>query len=134
MGLIQFGIIATLLFSLLIAFFALANNQPVLVNYLFGQAEISVIFVIIGSAALGALAIGILSLAWRVRVGFRFREYERKLEVLSTRAESLEKELDQALVKLKGYNDDNGTVENTAEAKEKTITKQTNFFAEKEDI
>ena len=100
MGTVQVGIIFALLFSLVIAVFALANMQPIVINYLFGQDEISVVLIILGSAALGALTIGVLNLVWRVKTGFRFREYERKVENLSEKVSQLEVERDKALAEL----------------------------------
>lgn len=88
----QLGIVGALLFSVVIAVFALANNQPVMINYLFGQVETSVVLVILASAALGAFVIGILNLVWRVKTGFRFREYERKIKTLSAHACEMESE------------------------------------------
>jgi len=46
----QLSIIFALLFSLVIAVLAIANNQPVTVNYLYGSTEISAVIIILGSA------------------------------------------------------------------------------------
>jgi uncharacterized integral membrane protein len=97
-------LILALLFSLLIAFVAVANKDTVLVKYLFGQAEVSLIVLILGSAVVGALAMGLFSLFRGIRAALRFREERRMREELRLRVKKLEEEntlLEAELARLK---------------------------------
>lgn len=85
-------LILSLLFSLLIAIVAAANHQPVVVNYLFGKAEISLIVLIAGAAVAGALAMGFFSLYRRIRTAFKMRADRRRQEELRLRLTGLEQE------------------------------------------
>lgn len=85
-------LILSLLFSLLIAIVAAANHQPVDVNYLFGKAEISLIVLIVGAAAAGALAMGLFSLYRSIRTALQLRDERRRQEELRLRLAGLEQE------------------------------------------
>ncbi len=85
-------IVLALLFSLLIAIIAAANHQPVNVNYIFGQAEVSLIVLIIGAAAAGALVMGMISLYRGIRIALQMRADKKRQEELERRLESLEQE------------------------------------------
>lgn len=54
----QWNLIIALLFALIIAIFAVVNVDPVLVDYVFGQTELPLIIIILGSALLGGLIVG----------------------------------------------------------------------------
>lgn len=98
-------LILSLLFSLVIALVAAANHQPVAVSYLFGKTEVSLIVLIIGSAAAGALAMGLFSLYRGIRTAFRARAERRRCEELQARLAGLEQEkgsLQRELEKLRG--------------------------------
>lgn len=85
-------IILALIFSLLVAVIAAANNQPVSVNYIFGEAHISLIVLIFGAAAAGAMVIGLLSLYRGIRVALQMRGEKKRQEELQRRLDSLEQE------------------------------------------
>ncbi len=85
-------LVLALVFSLLIAIVALANQQAVTVNYLFGQAEIYLIILILGSAIAGALTMGLFSLFRGIRAAIKFREERRAKEELQLQIRALEKE------------------------------------------
>ena len=80
------------LFSLLIAVVAMANGEIVTVNYLFGQADLSLIVLILGSATAGALALGSFSLFRGIQTHLQFREARQKQAELQQRVEFLEGE------------------------------------------
>ncbi|MGK7377864.1 LapA family protein [Planococcus sp. 1R117A] len=56
--------ILSLIFAVIIIVFAVANIDPVPVNYLFGEAQWPLILVILGSALLGFLISALLN-AWK---------------------------------------------------------------------
>lgn len=85
----QWNLILGLFFALLVAVFAVANVASVTVNYLLGVAEIPLIIVIVGSALLGGLIVGMLGI---------FRQYKLQWEL-----RKLEKELDKVKAELSDY-------------------------------
>jgi len=88
----SFYLILALVFSLIIAIVALANNEPVTVSYIFGRAEVSLILLILGSAFVGALVMGLFALFRSIRSAFSFREMRRKNEDLQKQVKALEEE------------------------------------------
>ncbi|HOL18533.1 MAG TPA: LapA family protein [Bacillota bacterium] len=87
-------LILGLLFSLLVAAIAIVNHNLVPVNYLLGTSEVPLILLILGSAACGALVMGLFSIFRGVRTAFKVREGRRRYEELERRARELE--LDKA--------------------------------------
>ena len=63
----SFYLILGLVFSLIIAIVALANTESVTVSYIFGRAEVSLILLILGSAFIGVLVMGLFSLFRSIR-------------------------------------------------------------------
>lgn len=90
----QYSVIAALVFSLIIAVFALANSQPVLINYLFGKTEVSAIIVILCAAASGAFIIFLLNLVRQIKASLRIRGLRNDIKILEERVQELEKERD----------------------------------------
>ncbi len=90
----QLGVILALIFSLIIAVFAIANHQPVSINYLYGRAEVSAVVVILGSAILGALVMFLLSLIRQVRANFQIKGLRNEVEELKDNLRNLEGERD----------------------------------------
>ncbi|PKM83803.1 MAG: hypothetical protein CVU88_01120 [Firmicutes bacterium HGW-Firmicutes-13] len=76
----QLGVILALLFSILIAVFAILNNEVVEINYLFGRAPVSVVIVILASAFSGAVVVGLFSLVGRIKYGLRSWELQGKFK------------------------------------------------------
>ena len=70
---LQWSFIAGIAAASLIALFAVMNMEKVRVNYLFGEAEWPLIFIILGSALFGSIVTGLL--------GFRKVSPERKKKI-----------------------------------------------------
>ena len=96
----QLSIILALLFSLVIAVLAIANNQPVVISYLYGSTEISAVVVILVSAFLGALAIFLLSIVRHIKVSLQFRSMRNEIKDLHHKAQALAEERDDLLTQL----------------------------------
>lgn len=88
----SFYLIMGLVFSLIIAIMALANNESVTVSYIFGRAEVSLILLILGSAFVGALTMGLFALFRSIRTALSFREMRQKEETLQKKVKALEEE------------------------------------------
>lgn len=100
----SFMVIAALIFSLVIALFALANQQPVTVNYFLGQTEISAVLLILGSAIGGALVMAMLGVVGRIKIilrlrelRFQYREQQLQLEALQEENRELQDRLQQSV-------------------------------------
>ncbi len=70
----------------------MANHQPVEVNYIFGEAQIPLIVLIIGAAAAGALVVGLISLYRGIRDALQARAEKKRQDEFQQRLESLEAE------------------------------------------
>ena len=119
----SFYLIMGLVFSLIIAIMALANNESVTVSYIFGRAEVSLILLILGSAFVGALAMGLFALFRSIRTAFSFREMRQKEETLQKKVKALEEEkvfLEAELNKALSVPDEEAnSIENEPDHKEK---------------
>ncbi len=85
-------LIIALVFSMIIAIAAIANTEPVTVNYIFGQASVSLIILILGSAFAGALVMGMISLFRSIRAALAFRQARHEKEALEKQIKELEEE------------------------------------------
>ncbi len=88
----SFYLILALVFSLIIAIMALANNETVTVSYIFGRAHVSLILLILGSAFIGAMVMGLFSLFRGIRSALAFRELRHKQDALQKQIKTLEEE------------------------------------------
>ncbi len=92
----QWAVIVALLFSLLVAIFAIVNNEPVTINFLFATMETSAVLVILGSAAAGALIMGFLSLIRNIKVNAKTRELKEKVAELEKQIKEKPEPLEEA--------------------------------------
>jgi len=84
----QWNIILVLAFALVIAAFAIVNMDTVTINYLFGEASVPLILIIIGFTLAGALMIVFFNIANQVA------SY-RKIKALRNEIVELQNQLDQ---------------------------------------
>ncbi|WP_432358439.1 LapA family protein [Sporosarcina sp. UB5] len=63
----QWSLLLSILFAIIIAVFAILNIESVQVNYLFGKAQLPLILVILFTALLGAAISGFLSMFKSIR-------------------------------------------------------------------
>lgn len=93
-------VILVLLFAVLIAAFAIQNNLPVPIRFFGWQFETSLVMVILGTTALGAVIVGLLSILKQIGMSMKSREQQGKirkleaeLQTMKERQQSLELEL-----------------------------------------
>ncbi len=96
----RFNVVLALIFCLLLAVFALANNQMVEINYLYGSVELSAVLVILGSAALGALVVFILGLVKNIQGRLKLRTLRHEIKDLQGKLQIIEKERDSLLAQV----------------------------------
>ena len=88
----QLGLIVGLVFGLFIAFFAFLNTEVVTVNYFFGFVQASVAVIVLASAAMGALAVGLVGLVTQIRTGFSSWDSRNKVQRLTREVEELKEQ------------------------------------------
>ena len=76
---VQWLVLAALLFALVTAVFAVINVEPVLVDFLFIRTETPLILVIVVSALLGGLMVGLFGIVRQFRMQRRIKTLEKKL-------------------------------------------------------
>ncbi|GAA0334288.1 DUF1049 domain-containing protein [Bacillus carboniphilus] len=81
-------LIASILFALIVAIFAVVNVESVRVNYLFGYAEWPLILIILGSVLMGGLILGTVGF-------FRYYSLQKKYKLLNHDYEKLKHQLDE---------------------------------------
>lgn len=80
----QWNLILGLLFALIIAVFAVANVNSVKINYLFGYTEFPLILIIIGSALLGGLIVGMFGILRQYQLQRKIKKLEKEVEAASS--------------------------------------------------
>lgn len=78
----QKNLIITLLFSILIALFAILNAAAIPVNLIFSKVEISAALVILIAAALGALLIYSIDMINKLKMNKRIKQLEKELDAV----------------------------------------------------
>jgi putative membrane protein len=91
---VQWSLILGLIFALIVAIFAVANVGPVEVNYIVGVQEIPLILVIISSALLGGLVVGMFGIFRQYKLQWKVSKMEKELAQLKP---DQAKEAEQAL-------------------------------------
>ena len=93
----QIWFIVSLLFSVIVAIFAVLNSSIVTINLVFQSFEMSQSIVILGSAAFGAVIVLFLGLFNKIKTSLKIRELsntlkasEKKNELLSNSIKSYE--------------------------------------------
>ncbi len=96
------SLLLALLVGILIAVAAIINNEVVTVNYLFGQMDLTLFMLILGSAVAGAVFMALLSIFRSIQKYMKSqgdRDYKKVLEerivVLESEKKDLEAELDK---------------------------------------
>ncbi len=79
---LQLKYILALLFALVVAIFALLNAQPVTVDFIFDEFQISLALVILVSAFAGAIILGFLGIFRQVKESFKSREMNARIKKL----------------------------------------------------
>ncbi len=89
----QVYLISALLFSLLVAVFAIQNTEQVIIKFLTFQFPISLVLVILGSAVVGALSLYFLGLFKQVGSWIKFRQLQHQKEDLENQVKKLQEKL-----------------------------------------
>lgn len=123
----QLTYLLALLFAVVIAMFAIVNAQPVTVDFMFDEFQISLALVILVSAFAGAIILGFLGLFRQVKSGFKLRELQVRNKKLEAQVEETEQKLAQTEEKLI-------EAEGNLAEKENIIKDMENRLLEKEEL
>lgn len=85
----QWKIIVSLMFSLIIVLLAVANKSLVTINYIFGSVQIPLIIVIVSSALAGGLIIGMLGLVNQAKLQWKINSLKKEITRLETPSKDL---------------------------------------------
>ncbi|WP_252502857.1 lipopolysaccharide assembly LapA domain-containing protein [Sporosarcina sp. Marseille-Q4943] len=75
----QWSLILSILFAIIIAVFAILNVESVQVNYLFGKAHLPLILVILFTALLGAAISGFMAMFRSIRSNRQINELKKEM-------------------------------------------------------
>ncbi|MCG7345038.1 lipopolysaccharide assembly protein LapA domain-containing protein [Sporosarcina sp. ACRSL] len=75
----QWSLILSILFAIIITFFAILNIESVQVNYLFGKAQLPLILVILFTAFLGAAISGLMAMFRSLHANRRINELKKEM-------------------------------------------------------
>ncbi|REJ37195.1 MAG: DUF1049 domain-containing protein [Bacillota bacterium] len=89
---VQLLLIVALLFALGVAVFAVQNAEPITVNLIRWQIQTSLVVVVVGSAAAGALVAWLIGLIRQVRASWRIRQLQNQVHRLEQKLQQLEQE------------------------------------------
>ena len=101
----SFNLLLALLFALILAIFAAQNAKPVVIQFLGWEWITSLVVVIVGSAALGALLVGTLSLVRQVGMRMQVRDRQNRLRQAEQQLEQAQRRLaeqEQEITRLQG--------------------------------
>ena len=86
----MFTLVLALICALLVAVFAVQNAKPVAVTFLVWRFEVSLVLIILGAAALGAVAVFLLGTLRLVQQSRRMREATQHVQQLESELERLQ--------------------------------------------
>ncbi|MCM3710795.1 LapA family protein [Sporosarcina luteola] len=75
----QWSLILSILFAIIIAVFAILNIESVQVNYLFGKAHLPLILVILFTALLGAAISGFMAMFRSIHANRQINELKKEM-------------------------------------------------------
>lgn len=85
----QFYLILTLFFALLVAIFAIQNSIAVPVKFLFWEyQDTPLVLVIFCSAILGALSVGVIGMGKQLKLNLRLKDYKHQVNILEGELEN----------------------------------------------
>ena len=102
----QWNVILALAFALVIAAFAVVNMDSITVNYLFGEASIPLVLVILGATLAGAIIVATFNIANQVanyrkikRLEKDVASYELKIEQVCMNSDKKENVFEESVLK-----------------------------------
>ena len=92
----QFILVLSLLFALVVALFAMQNSSTIQVSFLTWEITTSVALVTLGAAALGAIVVGLLGSVKQVGQSLKIRNLQGRIKRMEEELDSLKTVQNQA--------------------------------------
>ncbi len=89
----QFNLIISMVFAVIIALFAVANSEPVSINLIFRTYELSQAVVILVSAVVGALMVFVLNLLSKAKQAMKAKNLKKEIKELNSQLENCQSQL-----------------------------------------
>lgn len=89
----QLAIISAILTAIVAVFFAMQNNVPVTVNFLFWRFDSSLAMVLLLALALGAIVVALLSTPATLKAQWRQSRQKRRIEALEKTVEDQQRRI-----------------------------------------
>lgn len=99
------SLLGTLVFSLLVAVFAIQNSLPVTVSFVAWSFQTSLVIVILGAATFGALAVISLAVPLQLKARWDLKKARQRQGELEAGLKTLQERLDKELAKDMTAND-----------------------------
>lgn len=96
----QFTFIISMIFAVIIAFFAVANSEPVTINLIFKSFELSQAVVILVSAVIGAVIVFMLSLVSRAKAAMKSKTMNKEFTNTKNQLAQCQSELEKLKVEM----------------------------------
>jgi putative membrane protein len=93
------SLLLALVFSLLVAAFAIQNSLPVTVSFAVWSFQTSLVLVILGAATFGALAVISLAVPMQIKARWDLKKAHHRQGELEAEAKTLQERLDRELAK-----------------------------------
>lgn len=91
---VQLLLVVALLFALAVAVFAVQNAEPISFRLFGWQSETSLVFVVLGAAAAGAVTAGLIGLVRQIKSSLRIRQLQARVQKLEQELLALQNERD----------------------------------------
>lgn len=91
----EFKFIISLLFSVLVAIFAIQNAGNVEINFLFTKFTISQAVVILGSTIIGALIVLLLGFIKQIKQNMKIKQLNKEIEMLTEERNKLQDKMNE---------------------------------------
>lgn len=130
----QLGFILSLIFAIFITVFAIANHDPIEINFIIAKGEYSLALVIFISAALGAIIVTLLGLVRQIKMTLNIKESKKKINELTEKNTSLSEELKTLKEIFEFENNDMNTPEDIVEVSEDIIEIKEDVVETNEEI
>lgn len=89
----QLLLVIALIFALAVAVFAVQNAELISFRFFGWQSETSLVFVVLGAAAAGAVATGLVGVVSRIKASLRIHQLQSRLQKAEKQIEALQEQL-----------------------------------------
>ncbi|PKM86967.1 MAG: hypothetical protein CVU87_10595 [Firmicutes bacterium HGW-Firmicutes-12] len=126
----QFYLISALVFSLLVAVFAIQNTEMVVIKFLTWSFPVSLVLIVLGSAVAGALVLYFLGLFKQVGAWMKIRQINHHKSELENQVKKLEAQLNAVKEKIEPKNSNSDKPKDPNSDKQEEVKPKTELEVE----